>query len=922
MTTQDLDCLFRPRSLAVFRGPGRAHDVGARLVRNLLKGGFRGPIYLIDPKGDAVEGAHAYRDAASLPDIPDLALLCQPIESVPETVDSIGARGVRAVAVYTSAARAADGVRELRAALVAAAKRHSMRILGPNSMGLIVPALGLNASFAPAPVEPGAIALVSQSGGVAAAALDWAASRDIGFSCVVSPGDAVDVDAADVLDFLGSDPSTRFILLYLESVKEGRALLSAARAASRAKPIIVLKSGRTAEGAAAVMRRTGRESGDDSVFSAAVRRAGMLRVNTIGELFAAAETLARSGSRQGDRLLILGNAGGPGIIAVDTLTRKGGEMGTLDTETVTGLRSRLPDGASPANPIDLGPEADAGCYAGALQTLLEAPGRDAILVIHGPGSGDDAREIAEACAATVSGSTRNVLACWMGGERAVRSANALREAGVAVHGTPETAVEAFLHAVEYRRNQEALQETPSSMLADLEPDEETVRGILRRALDEGQERLTEPEGKSVLAAYGIPIVPSYVAATADDAAALAKQIGYPVALKVVSPDLDHRSDVGGVMLNLVYENEVRRAVEAIAGRMRDMRPDARLAGYTVQRMVRRPGALHVRHDAHELALRVALDPAFGLVANLGRSGADARIERAVGLLPLNAALAHEALLRAGIPSALAATPGRPAADLAAICLALARVSQLLVDHAEILQLEIDPLLADEKGVMALDVRMAIGRPSLAPARRFAIRPYPKELEQAILLGGDRYLLRPIRPEDSGAYSDFIVRTDAPDLRMRHFRLVRSLPARDLARYTQIDYDREMAFVAVKQDEPEAGAIVGEVRAFTYPDEGNTAELAVLVRSDAQRRGLGRALLSKMIGYCEESGVGVLIAQILVENQRAIELVRGCGMQVEITPGATIAVAHLEFRAGKGGPLGGAPERGGRWDPAKHVESGG
>jgi acetyltransferase len=895
MTIENLDFLFRPRSIAVIGASSGAGSVGGALMRNLLAGGFRGPILPVNPRRDSVAGVRAYRAVARLPETPDLGLVCTPAETVPDVIHALGELGTRAAAILTRGSHAADERAKLRQAVLAAASQHSMRILGPNSMGLILPSLGLNASVAATPVLPGAVAFVSQSGALTAAALDWAATRHIGFSHVVSLGDAVDVDAEDVLDYLGSDPVTRAVLLHLEFVSEGRRFLSAARAASRGKPVIVLKSGRTAAGAQAVIQHTGRHPGDDAVFGAAVSRAGMVRVDTIAELFAASETLARTGSFKGDRLIILTNAGGPGVIAVDTLEEGGGDLAWLDLETAGRLREMMPDVSVAANPIDIGGDADASRYAISLETILAAPGPDAVLVIHGPSGVAAARQIAEACAKVARDSPRTILACWMGGERARKSAQVLQEAGIAAYETPERAVRAFLHIVEFRRNQEALQQAPPSRTPEFAPDETAVRNVLHQALSARHHRLTDPEGKQILAAYGIPVVETFVAATADEAVKLARQIGYPVALKVLSPDLEHRADVGGIMLNIEYENQLRTAADDIARRMRQLRPDARLAGFTVQPMIRTPGAVTVRHGAHELSLRVAEDAVFGLVATLRRSGADSRGHTAVELLPLNPALAREAIVRSDLPSDLSATAGRPAADLDAISHALARVSQLLVDNAEILELEIDPLLADEKGVMALEVRTRVGPPTARRGPRLAIRPYPRELEQSIDLPCGRHLLRPIRPEDAGAYAEFIARTHAPDVRLRFFRLVRNLPAKDLARYTQIDYDREMAFVAVRQEEPGKGEITGEVRAFIYRDDA-TAEFAILVRSDVMRGGLGRALLSKMIEYCRASGVAELIGQILSENEAMIALARRCGMQVEEGPGTSIAIAHLDLRA--------------------------
>jgi len=845
MSVRNLDLLLRPRSIAVIGASDREHTVGTSVMRNLMQGRFQGPVFPVHSTRESVAGVHAYREVGFLPQIPDLAVICTPPDTIPALVHSLGVHGTRAAVILT------DSVDH--EAVLAAAKPHLMRVLGPNSMGLLAPAQSLNASFAPTPAAPGALAFLSQSGALLAAALDWAAPRGIGFTHAVSLGDAADVDAADLLDYLGSDPATHAVLLYLESVRDGRKFLSAGRAVSRSKPVIIMKSGRTSAGAQAAQRHTGADPGEDDVFDAAIVRAGMLRVYTIAELFEAAEALGRMGGAGRSKLAILTNAGGPGVIAADAAATRGAVLA----------------GA----PVGLGGDANAPRYAEAVRTALaESVAQNTVLLIHAPSGVVAAEAIAEACKADAAASGR-VLACWMGGERAREGARPLREAGVPVYETPEAAVLAFVHMHQYRQHQEALQQMPEGAAANLVPDEKAVQRLLARGLDEGRERLTDPEGKALLAAYGIPTVHTHVALNTDEAAKLAAEIGYPVALKVLSPDLEHRAEVGGVTLNLENEEEVRAAARDMRQRMGQHRPAARLAGFTVQRMIRPPGAVHRRHGAQELALRASRDRVFGTVV---------RLDDAVGLVPLNAALALDML-------------GRQDEQAHAIAAVLTRVSQLLAQHPEIVALHIDPLLADDKGAMALEVRTRIAKTKLKPGDHLAIRPYPRELERKIEIKGLKVLLRPIRPEDAPAYADLVGRSDAEDLRMRFFTLVRRLPARDLARYTQIDYDREMAFVAVA---PEAGNdILGEIRLFTFPG-GDSAEFAILVRSDVQRRGLGRALLEKAIDYCRSRGSAALIGEIRADNEAMIALARRCDMQVELPPGASLAVAHLDLRPRK------------------------
>jgi len=840
MSIRNLELLLRPRSIALIGASEREHTVGEAIMRNLLEGRFPGPVFPVHATRRSVAGVHAYRDVHFLPQIPDLAVICTPPESVPPLVHSLGVRGTRAVAILSEAVD--------REALLAAAKPHLMRVLGPGSMGLIAPSRGVNASFAPVRAARGSLALVSQSGALLAAALDWAATRGIGFSHAVSLGEAADVDAADLLEFLGGDPATHAILLYLESVRDGRKFLSAARAASRIKPVIAMKSGRTPSGAEAVMLHTRAEAGDDAVFDAALARAGMLRAFSVAELFEAAEALGRMRVPARSRLAILTNAGGPGVVAADAAAASG-----------VGL-------AGP--PVDLGGDATAPRYLAALRSALAASAEDTVLLIHAPSGVVAARDISAACKEEAAGSGR-VLACWMGGDRSRRGAAPLREAGVPVYEMPEGAVQAFAHMHHHRRHQEALLEAPESAELDFSPDEQPVRALLEEAIAAGRERLTDPEGKALLVAYGIPTVHTHVAKDEDEAAKLAGDVGYPVALKVLSPDLAHRAEVGGVMLNLENEGELRAAAQDIRLRMSLHRPAARLAGFTVQRMIRPTGAVHRRRGAQELVLRASADPVFGMTI---------RLDGAVGLAPLNVALALDML-------------GRSDPGARAIAVVLARLSQLIVHHPEIVEFDVDPLLADAEGAMALEVRARIARTTLRPGEHLAMRPYPRELEQPLELPGLKVLMRPVRPEDTSAYAEFIARTGAEDLRMRFFTLVRRLPAKDLARYTQIDYDREMAFVAEQRDSRE---ILGEVRIFAFGD-AESAEFALLVRTDLQRRGIGRALLQKAIDYCRERGKRALIGQIRADNEAMISLARRCGMEVETAPEASLAVAHLDLR---------------------------
>ncbi|MGH7947349.1 MAG: acetate--CoA ligase family protein, partial [Opitutaceae bacterium] len=553
-------------------------------MRNLLQGGFSGPISPVNPKYGKVAGVRAFPSVASLEETPDLAVICTPPQTVPGLIAELGSRGTKA-AVVLSAGLAAikDGQgRSLQETMLKAARPHLLRILGPNCVGLLIPGLGVNASFAHTAAQPGTIAFVSQSGALTTALLDWAKSNDIGFSHFISLGDSADVDFGDVLDNLANDPGTRAILLYIESVKHARKFMSAARAAARNKPVIAVKAGRAPEGAKAAASHTGALAGSDDVYDAAIRRAGMLRVNTTLDLFNAVETLARAKPILGERLTIMTNGGAPGVMATDVLMLSGGKLAQLSEGTLRQLDEFLPPTWSHGNPVDIIGDAPAERYVQALKVLLHDPQSDAVF-LHAPTAIVPSEQIAEACAKVAKDALRNVLASWVGGEGVEKARRIFVGAGIPTHDTPEEAVRGFLQMVEYRRNQEMLMETPASAPLEFSPDIETARRIVKYALASQNHVLSEPQAKAVLNAYGIPVVETRSAQNGEEALRAARELGFPVALKILSPDVTHKSDVGGVMLNLESEEELERAIHAMSKRLRELRPNARFSGFTVQK---------------------------------------------------------------------------------------------------------------------------------------------------------------------------------------------------------------------------------------------------------------------------------------------------------------------------------------------------
>lgn len=872
MSIRNLGHLFRPQSVAVIGASETPRSVGATVLHNLIAGRFDGTILPVNPKYRELAGIKVHRTVASLPEVPELAVICTPPAVVPQVIAELGARGTKAAIVITAGLEAIKNPQgaTLREAMLAAARPHLLRVLGPNCVGLLVPGIKLNASFAPTGALPGNTAFVSQSGALATAVLDWAKSRGIGFTKFICLGDSADVDCGDVLDYLGSDPETRAVLLHIETINAARKFMSAARAAARNKPVVVVKTGRAPEGPPAAASHIGALAGSDEVYDAAIRRAGMLRVPSTKDLFDALETLARARPLTGDRLTIMTNGRGPGVMAMDALIGTEGRLASLSQETLRKLNTILPFNRSRDNPVDIMDDAPAERYVQTLQNLLGDPQSDAVLFIHAPTAIVPSAEIAAAVAPVIKASRRNVLACWLGGDAVRRARDAFAQAGIPTYDTPEEGMRAFTQMGQYRRNQELLMEVPPSRSAEFVHDRDKAHAVVTGALADGRTLLSEPEANAVLAAYSVPVVDTRIAATAGEASAVARAIGFPVALKIRSSDVVRKSDVGGVVLDLEIPAAVEAAANAMAARLREYRPDAKLAGFTVQTMVRRP-------NAHELVLGVTTDAVFGPVVIFGQGGTavDVAGDRAVGLPPLNAVLARDLISRTHVSKLLAGYGGRPPADISAISRTVIQLAQLVADIPEIVEIDINPLVADERGVLALDARMRVAPSNAAGLDRFAIRPYPEELEEWILWQGRKVLLRPIKPEDGAQHVEFFNALEPEDIRYRVFTHIRELQGSQLARLTQIDYDREMAFIAVGEHDPGRFETLGVVRAVADPDN-IAAEFAITVRSDIKGQGLGPILLEKLIDYCRSRGTRELVAETLADNQRAIGLARRFG----------------------------------------------
>lgn len=883
MSTYRLDKVFAPRSVVLIGASPRRESLGRNLLKNLREGGFSGPIHLVNPKYPEIDGIPCTKRIEDIAGTPDLAAVSTPAPTVPGIVEALGRKGVPAAIIVTAGLGYGPGSLSDEARVIA--RRTGLRLIGPNCLGVMAPFAKLNASFAARGANPGDLALVSQSGAIAAGLVEWAAERDVGFSAVVSLGDRVDVDFGDCLDYFANDRSTRAILLYIESVSNARKFMSAARAAARAKPVVVIKSGRHEQGARAAATHTGALAGSDAVFDAAFRRAGLLRVLDLDQLFAAAETLGRQKPFAGKRLAVLTNGGGIGVLAVDRLIDFGGTLAGLSQQALARLDAFLLPTWSRGNPVDIVGDADAERYAAALDVLLADPENDAVLVINVPTALASASAAAEAVVAEIQRdrtkgyAAKPVFAVWLGEDPA--SAHAFEKARIPHFSTEAEAVRGFMQLVRYREAQCELMETPDALPHDFTPDPAAAGRIVAGAVREGRRWLDPIEVNGLLRAYDIPVAPVTLAGNVEEAALAARPVlaaGGTVAVKILSPDIVHKSDVGGVKLDLTSEEAVRHATDDILDRAARLKPDARITGVTVQAMVRRA-------KARELIAGIADDPTFGPVVVFGSGGTAVEVtnDKALALPPLDLKLASDLIAHTRVSRILEAYRDVPAADIHAVALVLVKLAQLAADHPAIRELDINPLLADRDGVIAVDARVAVERVEGRKGGghpRFSVRPYPGEWERTVTArDGREIFIRPVRPEDENLFLDFFKRVGDEDLRLRFFAPIREFSHAFLARLVQIDYARAIAFVAI---EVETGAMAGAVRLHADANH-ETGEYAILMRSDLKGLGIGWELMRLMIEWAKAEGLSTIEGQVLRENTTMLEMCRSLGFGIRSDP---------------------------------------
>lgn len=867
--------LFNPTSIAVFGASERPNSVGGTAFANLLAAGFQGKLYPINPKHAQIQGQACFASLEAVDEAIDLAVVATPAPTILSILHACGQKGIKHVVILSAGFEDAQG-KMIQAQLAQVAHSYGMRLIGPNCLGIMRPSIGMNATFSKNQAKPGHIALVSQSGALCTAVLDWAEANDVGFSLVASTGDAADLDFGELLDYLATDPHTQSILLYIEGIAHARRFISGLKKAARMKPVILLKSGRMPEGTAAAVSHTGALVGADDVFNAAIERAGVVRALSISQLFSAAKVLSHKIRLKDNSLAILTNGGGPGVMATDRAAELGIKMPKPEAKTMDALNAVLPAHWSHGNPIDILGDATAERYTQALDLCLKDPQYDAVLVLLTPQAMTEPTEIAQAMVEQLKNQPNHkpVLTAWLGDTLVSEARQVFAKAGIPTFRTPEAAVEAMHFLMQYQQNQQLLMQVPEAM-ESVSPDVEGARLIIQHALTQKREILSATETRAVLRAFNIPITPAIEAKDGASALIAAESVGFPVAFKINSPDITHKSDSGGVKLNIIHATEVMGAFNELMETVKSRAPNARLDGVTVEPMAK-------MQQARELIVGVTRDPVFGPSISFGSGGTAVEVlkDSYTALPPLNEFIARKMIACTKVSKLLGNFRGQAAADMDAIVQVLMRVSDLVSELPEIQELDLNPLFATPDGVLAVDARIRVGRVSSAakPYEHMAIHPYPSDRQKTITLpNGMAMLIRPIRPEDAHIEEAFVASLSEKTKYLRFMQSVQKLSREMLVRFTQIDYDSEMAFVALTQIKHETVEL-GVTRYTTNPD-GQSCEFALVVRDDYQHQGIGARLLEMLIQHAQSRGLKVMMGEVLAENHGMLDLAKRFGFSV-------------------------------------------
>jgi acetyltransferase len=882
MDTHYLSRLFTPRSVALFGASDREDSVGGIVFKNLRTAGFEGPIYPVNPRRAEVQGVPAYADLAAVDQPVDLAVVATPAPTIPDIVEACGEYGVRMMLILSAGFReTGEAGRKLEDRVIQVARRYGIRLMGPNCLGLIRPDIGLNITFGHNNARPGNLALVSQSGAICTAILDWAEQNDIGFSTVVSTGIAADLDFGDYLDYLVSDAKTKAILLYIEGIKDARNFMSSLRAAARLKPVIALKVGRHAAGAEASMSHTGALVGSDETFSAALSRSGVLRVDTVGQLFSAARALSTLHYKADcERLAIITNGGGPGVMAADRAIDQGIELSQLSEATIEALNEVLPEVWSQGNPVDIIGDAPPERYERAVDVCLADPAVDGAIVILTPQAMTAPTAVAKTLVEAAGRSSKPIMASWMGGAQIEEARRLFNEARIPNFRTLENAVDAFSYLARYNRNQRLLLQTPARRTrGQPQYDSEGARLIIEGVLKEQRKILTEPESMAVLNAFGIPTVRNAVAHSPNEALVIAESIGFPVALKIMSTDISHKSDAGGVHLNINSAAEVRGAYNELIRQVQARAPEARLEGVTVEKMYRSA-------NGRELMIGIANDPVFGPVISFGSGGIGVEVmgDSAISLPPLNHQLAQDLVQRTRVSRLLEKFRNMPAVDMDKLIETLLSVSTMACELPWIQEMDINPIIADEYGLLAVDARIRVDypKPSTDRYHHLAIHPYPTRLVKSFqLTDGTNIVIRPIRPEDADIEQNFVRGLSAESRYFRFMNSIQELSPEMLVRFTQIDYHNEMALIAVHMDGNEEVQI-GVARYTTNLDK-KSCEFALVVGDQWRGKGIARRLMLDLMEIARDRDLERIEGQVLSNNVRMLELMKALSFQIRNSP---------------------------------------
>jgi len=888
MVTLNLDKIFNPQSVAIVGASDEEGTVGYALMKNFTEHGFEGKVYPVNIRKTEILGLKAYQTVEQIPEPVDLAIIATPAKTVSDIVEQCGKASIKGIIIISAGFKeiGAEG-KALEDKIIEMKQKYGLRIIGPNCLGVIRPSIKLNATFISRMPKPGNIAFISQSGALGSAILDWAIHENIGFSNFVSIGSMIDVDFGDFIDYFGTDPKTRSILMYIEGLTDARKFMSAARHFARTKPIIVVKTGKFTESAKAAASHTGSLTGEDIIYDAAFKRAGIVRVEEIADLFNCAEVLGMQPLPRGANLGIITNAGGPGVMATDALIAKGGKLAKLSPKTMEILNSILPHYWSRGNPIDILGDARADRYKAVVEACLNDEDVDGILIIYTAQAVTEPVEIANSIVELIKSrgyQNKTILTSFMG-YGAVEEANRIfNENNIPTYSTPEQAIKTYLYMYQYKRNLELLYETPEELPVDVAPPKRPIMVTMRNAATENRELLIEAEAKKLLEYYNVPVVKTMVAQTADEAVNLASQIGYPVVLKILSPQIIHKTDAGGVVLDINSEAEVREAFERINKKAKEYNPNAEIQGVTVQPMIKKQG--------YEVIIGAKTDPLFGPVILFGMGGIGVELFKdfAIGIPPLNQTLVRRMMEETKVHQLLKGYRNVPPANIRLLEGIVVQFSQMLLDFPQLKEVDINPLFINENEALAFDARIVIDRErvfqKVEPHQHLVISPYPKKYETLWKLrDGRTVLLRPIKPEDEPLWLEMFQNFSEESIRFRFFQIIKDTPHETRVRYCNIDYDREIAIVP-ELTEDGRKKILGVARVSIEPDR-KAGEIAFIVADPWQGLGLGTKMVDYTLEICKDMKIETVYALILPDNYRAISLMKKMGFTIEYSSEGTV-----------------------------------